>query len=393
MKRFTLTKKLKEKASAPIPTEIERPTERKEPPLRKWFFRSFLLIIFLGIVYIVFKDVIFVEIKGLVKPEKITVKAPFDGTFIAFASIGDVVEKDHLIGKIYNSKVESGIKSLQETLKLLLSWEDRLKEENSLRRKLEKLTLSTRTYSLSDPITLRKELRSLYREREKLVEMAADTEERLKKLKALVEIGAATELEVEKEKEKLIKLKREIDRVNSKTAQIEGKLKKAKELEKLIKSLKGSPSPLITSLSSIDFQIDRVKQKINELSSSVALSLIKFPFKVKVSQIATTGSYLSKGDNVVTVFNMNNYFVEAYFPPKEAKKIHIGDRVKVLLPTGEKLEGVVEAFEPNLILKPNVLVGPLEKRTLVLPVKIKLINQEGRSIVYENMPVTVLLGG
>jgi len=165
MKRFTLTKKLKEKATAPIPTEIERPTERREPPFRKWFFRSFLFIIFLGIVYIVFKDLIFVEIKGLVRPEKITVKAPFDGTFIAFASVGDLVEKDHPIGKIYNSKVESEIKSLQETLKLLLSWKERLEEENSLRGKLEELTLSTRTYSLSDLATLRKELQSLYRER------------------------------------------------------------------------------------------------------------------------------------------------------------------------------------------------------------------------------------
>lgn len=398
MRRFSLSERFKRKASAPLPTDIERPQEGKEPVLRKWLLRGVILLFLAGLFYFVFKDVIFVKVKGLVRPEKIIVQARTDGTFIAFASVGDIVEPGKVVGKIYNPAVESEIRSLKSTLNLLLNWRDKLEKENlSRKEQLEfnyKLSELSEAARFSDPETIRKELNTLYRERALLLESRADLIRKMRRVKKLIKVGAATELDLESLRDKLVRLESQISAVNSRIAVLREKLKKSEEFKQIAGKMKETigVNPLLPNIASIDSEISAIKSRIEVLESKVSEEFISFPYKVKVASILPSGTNVVKGTQLLSVFNLQKYFVIAYVPPDRSKGIYKGERVGIVLPNGAKLKGVVEGFEPTLVLKPAVLVGPLEKRSLVLPVRIKILenDKEVRKIVYENMPVTIV---
>ena len=398
MKRFKLSDALKKKATAPVPTELERPVQAKESPIRKWILRIIIFFIFLSIVYFVFRDIFFVEVKGLIKPEKIVVYAPFNGVFISFTFVGSIVEPNKPIGKIYNPEIESEIKALKDTLKLLVFWRKKLKEENNNRKELEKINQEirnlTQLYDVPNPQLLKKSLNYLYKQRELLIEKEHQLRRRLIDVKKLVKIGAATKLDLEAIELKLLKIETDINTINSEISKLEDKIKRAEELKKYLKETAKvvDVNPLLPNLSSIDSEISSIEERIQKLSAKVNSEFISFPFKVKVASLIPSGSYVIKGTQVASVFNLNNYYVIAYVPPDRLKRIYIGEYVKVILPNGKKLKGIVSAFKPSLVLKPATLVGPLEKRSLVLPVKIKILleDKEVRKIVYENMPVTVI---
>ncbi len=398
MKRFSLSERFKKKASAPLPTDIERPGREKEPILRKWLLRGTILLILIGLVYFVFKDILFVKVKGLVKPEKIVVQSNTDGTFIAFASVGDELDPGKIVGKVYNPEIESEIKSLKSTLNLLLNWRNKLEEENLLRKKqlelnynLNELSESTRFLA---PETLRKELNDLYQERALLIKTKVDLSKKKSQIKKLIEVGAATELELESIRDKLIRLESQLSTVNAKIAILKEKLKKAKEFKQIAQKLKETTgtNPLLPSIASIDSEISSIKSRLEVLESKVSGEFISFPYKIKVASILPSGTRVVKGTQLLSVYNLQKYYVIAYVPPDKAKNIYVGEKVDIVLPNKKKLEGIVEGFEPSLVLKPAVLVGPLEKRSLVLPVRIKILeeNREVRKIVYENMPVTIV---
>ena len=398
MKRFSLSERFKKKAAAPLPTEIERPQKEREPVLRKWLLRSFILILLAGTIYFVFKDVFFVKVKGLIKPEKITVQSNIDGVFIAFASVGDTVEPNKVIGKVYNPSVESEINALKDTLNLLLNWREKLKQENLSRKELSefnyKLNEISQSMKFSNPKTIKKELESFYRERALLIENKVELSRKLNQIKKLIEIGAATEIELESIKAKLIQIESQISAVNSKITLLRERLKKAKEFQKLAEETKKTLgiNPLLPNIASIDAEISSIKSRIQVLESKVSSEFISFPYRVKVAAILPSGTRVVKGTQLLTVFNTEKYYVIAYVPPEKGKGIYRGEMARIILPNGAKLKGVVEGFEPSLILKPAVLVGPLEKRSLVLPVRIKILGNEKevRKIVYENMPVTIV---
>lgn len=398
MKRFPLSEKFKKKATAPLPTEIERPQAEKEPVLRKWLLRGVLIILLVGVIYFVFRDIFFVKVKGLVKPEKITVQANTDGVFIALASVGETVEPNRVVGKIYNPAIEAEIKALNESIKLLTAWREKLKSENLTRKELTEfnlqLTKASQSLKFSSPETIRKKLESLYEERASLIESITQLSEKLRRIKELIQVGAATELDFESVESKLIRLQSDLSAINSKISDLEERLKKAEEFQKIEKKISRNLeiNPLLPDIVSIDSKIDSIKSRIHVLESEVSSEFISFPFKVKIASILPSGTRVIKGTQVLTALNVQRYYVVAYVPPDRGKGIYVGENVKVILPNGVKLKGTVEGFEPTLVLKPAVLVGPLEKRSLVLPVRIRLLGKEKevRKIVYENMPVTVV---
>ena len=398
MKRFSLSERFKKKASAPLPTDIERPGREKEPVLRKWLLRGTILLILIGLIYFVFKDIFFVKVKGLIKPEKIVIQSNIDGTFIAFASIGDELDPGKIVGKVYNPEIESEIKSLKSTLNLLLNWRSKLEEENLLRRKqlelsynLSKLSESTK---FLDPKTIRTELNNLYRERALLIETKVDLLRKENQIKKLIEVGAATDLEIESLRDKLVRLESQLSTVNAKIALLREKLKKTEEFKQIARKLEETTgaNPLLPNIASIDSEISSIKSRLEALESKVSEEFISFPYRIKIASILPSGTRVVKGTQLLSVYNLQKYYVIAYVPPDKAKNIYVGERVGIVLPNKEKIEGVVEGFEPSLVLKPAVLVGPLEKRSLVLPVRIKILekNREVRKIVYENMPVTIV---
>ena len=398
MKRFSLSERFKKKASAPLPTDIERPGREKEPVLRKWLLRGTILLILIGLIYFVFKDIFFVKVKGLIKPEKIVVQSNTDGTFIAFASVGDELDPGKIVGKVYNPEIESEIKSLKSTLNLLLNWRNKLEEENLLRKKQLELNYNLNELSEStrflEPETLRKELNDLYRERALLIETKVDLLKKKSQIKKLIEVGAATELELESLRDKLIRLESQLSTVNAKIAILKEKLKKAKEFKQIAQKLKETTgtNPLLPNIASLDSEISSIKSRLEVLESKVSGEFISFPYKIKIASILPSGTRVVKGTQLLSVYNLQKYYVIAYVPPDKAKNIYVGEKVGIVLPNKKKLEGIVEGFEPSLVLKPAVLVGPLEKRSLVLPVRIKILeeNREVRKIVYENMPVTIV---
>ena len=399
MKRFSFSSKLRQKAKAPIPTEIERPTQEKEPVLRKWLLRSFLIALVIALAYFVFRDILFTEVKGLVKPEKIVVQSNTDGIFISMVSIGDVVEPNHLIAKVYNPDLEAEIGALKQTLNLLISWRDRLKDENLVRKELtefnQKLSTLSASLTFSDPETIKKQLKALYRERAAILEDIANLSRRLKQVRELLNVGAATQLEVDSIQSKLVNLQASLSTVNLKISELRERLKKAEEFKVLEKKVEESTgiNPMLPNIASIDSEIASIKSRLEVLESKVSNEFISFPHRVKVASILPSGTQVVKGTQLLSVLDMDRFYVVAYLPPDKAKDVYRGQEVKIILPNGAKLKGTVESFEPTLVLKPAVLVGPLEKRTLVLPVRIKISGEkEVRKLVYENMPVTVVFG-
>jgi hypothetical protein len=400
MKRFSLSEKFKRKAAAKAPLEIERPSKQEEPLLRKWFLRGILLLMVAALAYFVLKDVFFVEVRGLIRPEKITVESPSDGIFIPLASVGDVVEPNKPVAKIYNPQLEAEIKALTKSLRLLELWREKLKEENAARKELEELRQKVdkafRLYTVPDPKALREELDSLYQQRKYLLEDLVDKERKLKRLKELVTVGAATESELLTLKSTIDKIRSSISALNSKIARLKDELRRAEQLKRLAKEIKEVVgfNPLYPNLASIDRDIDTIRSRLKVLESKLSVEFISFPFRVKVSSALPSGSYVVKGTNVLSVLNVEKYFVIAYVPPKLVSKLYRGEFVKILLPNGDKLKGKIVNFEPSLVLKPPVLVGPLEKRELVLPVKIQILGDERevRELVYEDMPVVVVFG-
>ena len=398
MRRFSLSERFKKKASAPLPTDIERPQGEKEPVLRKWLLRGVILFFLASLIYFVFKDVLFVKVKGLIKPEKITVLSNTDGVFISMASVGDILNPGKVVGKVYNPAIESEIKSLKSTLSLLLSWREKLKKENlSRKERLElkyKLSELSEAIRFSDPQTIRKELNTLFRERAFLIENRADLLRNIERVKKLIEIGAATELDLESLRDKLVRLESRISMINSRIAVLQEELKKAEEFRKIAEKIKKTvgENPLLPTIASIDSEISSIKSRIEVLESKVADEFISFHYRVKVASILPSGTRVIKGTQLLSVFNLQKYYVIAYVPPDRAKGIYKGEQVDIILPNGAKLKGVIEGFEPSLVLKPAILVGPLEKRSLVLPVRIKILekDREVRKVVYENMPVTIV---
>jgi len=394
MKRFKLSDKLKERSKAPLPTEIERPTERKEPVLRKWLIRGISLLVILLIFYVLFKDVFMSEVDGLIEPEKITVQAPTDGTVITFFAKGDTVPANKVIAKIYNPELEESIKSLKETISLLMKWKEELKEENEKRKFDIKQSKELSKFSLLVSAPTKEEItRALAALRQKeatLIEEREVLKEEISKLQRLIEVGAATRSELNLKLRQLSTVEAAIADVKAKISQLYAKLKILKSEHPPLNA-DVDINPLLPQLQSVDYQIASLKSNLEKLTSKLNTAFISLPFKVKISSIVPSGSYVSKGTNVLSAVRLDKFIVTAFVQPKDAKKIRIGERVTIILPTGEKVKGEVIKFEPTLVLKPAVLVGPLEKRTLVLPVRIKILEQEEvRKIAYENMPVTVV---
>jgi len=394
MKRFRFSEKLKEKARAPVPTEIERPTERKEPVLRRWLIRGISLLVVILLFYILFKDVFVSEVDGLIEPEKITVQAPTDGTVITFFSEGDTVPPNKTIAKIYNPEIEESIKSLKDTIAMLLKWKEELKAENE-RRKLDikqskELTKFSLLVSAPTREELARALSALKQKEASLIEEREVLKEEIRKLQKLIEVGAATRSELTLKLKQLTSVEAAIADLKAKMSQLYARLKVLNR-ERPPVDENVEINPLLPQLQSVDYQIASLKSTLEKLTSKLDTAFISLPFAVKISQIVPSGSFVSKGTQVLSAVRMDKFIVTAFVDPKDAKKIRIKDRVTVILPTGEKIKGEVIKFEPTLVLKPAVLVGPLEKRTLVLPVRIKILEEkEVRKIAYENMPVTVV---
>lgn len=330
MKRFSFSNKLKQKAKAPVPTEIERPVQEKEPVLRKWVLRGFLVALVIALAYFVFKDILFTEVKGLVKPEKIVVQSNTDGIFISMVSVGDIVEPNRLIAKVYNPDLEAEIKSLKQTLELLISWRDKLKKENLARKELtefnqELSTLST-SLTFSDTETIRKQLKALYRERAVILENIANLSHRLNQVKELLSVGAATQLEVDSIKSKLASLQSSLSAVNFKINELREKLKKAEEFKLLERKVKESTgvNPMLPNIASIDSEIASIKSRLEVLESKVSSEFISFPHRVKIASILPSGTRVVKGTQLLSVLDMEKFYVVAYLPPDEAKSVYRG---------------------------------------------------------------------
>jgi len=396
MKRVKFSEKLKERSRAPVPTEIERPTERKEPVLRKWLVRGITLLVLLLLIYVLFKDVFTSQVDGLIEPERITVQAPTDGTVITFYSKGDTVPAGKTIAKIYNPELEESIRSLKETLQILIKWREQLKEENE-RRKLDiKQNKELTKFSLVATVPTKEELaRAIAALKKKEVALVRERENlkaEISKIEKLIEVGAATQSELNLKLRQLASVEAALADLKARLSQLYAKLKVLKS-EKPPLNADVEINPLLPQLQSLDYQIASVKSSLEKLTSKLNVAFISLPFEVKISSIVPSSSYVSKGTNVLSAVRLDKFIVTAFVEPKKAKDIKVGQRVTVVLPTGEKLKGEVIKFEPTLVLKPAVLVGPLEKRTLVLPVRIKILEEkEVRKIAYENMPVTVVFG-
>jgi len=393
MRRFKLSTKLKEKAQAPLPTEIERPGAPKEPAVRKWLLRLITLAALLGVIYFVFKDIFLTEIDGLIEPEKITVQAPTDGTLITYYDKGDTVPPNKVIAKIYNPEVEESLQGLKETLKVLLKWKEELKSENIRRKEEIEENRKTATFSLllQTPTAdeIEKELRLLKEKEARLLEERELLKSQILKIKRLITEGAATQGELTAKIKQLTAVETSLADVRAKIYQLKEKLKIIRNRPPLKEKVE--TNPLLPQIATIDYQISSLRATIEKLSSKLSSSFISFPFEVRISEILPSGSFVSKGTNIITAIRPDRFMVTAFVEPKKASKIRIGERVTIVLPNGTRLKGEVVKFEPTLVLKPAVLVGPLEKRTLTLPVRIRILEEkEVRKIVYENMPVTVI---
>ncbi len=396
MKKFTLSKKLKEKAQAPESIELERP-EAKEYTLRKWFIRLAPLVLIGVVLYFIFKDVFFLELDGLIVPEKVKYTSPIEGRFIAYAKVGDVVEPNKVIGKIYNPSFETEKKVLSENLQMYTMWKEKLKNENFNRKKLnlinQEIAKLNQISRIDNPESIKKEIELLKRNKELLLKEEEVLKKKISDIEDLIKIGGATEGELLAVRKDLVKIQLNITSIDSKINKLYDRLAKLTPLVNLLKKESSTieTNPLLPNLIYLERDISSLKSKLNILDSKSSVENISFPFRAKIASILPSNSFISSGVDVVTVFNIDSYKIVAYALPEDAKQLSVGMQVSLILPSGEKLEGIISGFGSTLVLKPTVLVSPLEKRKLVLPVMVKLPQGEilRREMLYENMPVKI----
>jgi len=392
MRRFKLSEKLRKKAQAPLPTEIERPTGEKEPKFRKWLIRIISISIVLAIAYILFQNIFISKVDGLIEPEEITVESPADGTILSFFDEGDFVPAGKTIAKVFNPEVEKSIKDLNFTIRELIKWKKELEKENQRRKEEVKANKELSQFSLliSTPSKeeIVKEIRILKSKEARLLEEKTLIESEISRLRRLVQLGAATSSELEAKLRKLSTVESALADVRATMVKLKTKLKLLKEKPTLAQV---DINPLLPQIQSLDYQIISLENTVRKLSAKLSTFYISFDYPVKISEILPSGSAVSKGTVILKAIRPDKLVVTAFVEPKKANRLRIGDRARIVLPNGVKLEGEIVRFGSSLILKPAVLVGPLEKRTLVLPVKIEILEpKEVRKIAYANMPVTVI---
>ncbi|WP_457627203.1 HlyD family secretion protein [Persephonella sp.] len=391
MKKFNIGKKLKEQRQPLQPPEIGRePVDRKTVIRRKWFFRIVYTVVILLILWLLLKDLFITQTKGLVKIREITVTAPENGYFRPLCKAGDKVEPERPLGQIKNPEIEGELESLKETLSLLIQWRERIKEENEKRQRLERIKSYMKIASTTsvDITGLENQLNEAKKLRQEVKQQVIHQEEKIQQLKKLVGNGVVSLSDIQAEEQRLISLRRQLLDIEDRVLTLESRLK-AIRAEKRLLSKYPEIQPMIAQIESIDEKISRIKSRIKVLSSSIKDSTISLPYSVVIQSVLPENRYVTKGETVITALRPDEYYIEAYVEKNKLDEVIIGRKVTIVLPDGNEIEGVIEEKGSSYILKPHILVGPLERRDLVLPVKIK--PEKGvENVLHNNMPVDII---
>ncbi|WP_457643183.1 HlyD family secretion protein [Persephonella sp.] len=394
MKRFTVSKKLKESMSSPKPPEVQREVSEKIPFWRKYFLQIVIVIFMILFVWFVFNVLYREKIKGLVKFEKITLEAPVSGTFIALASDGEVVERNHVIGKIINPELDEKIKALKDELTFLEKLKKDLEKEKQLKNKMIAFNQLLTIYNLPDRKSIQKRLSINKNFLKQLEQQISLLEKRVSKIEELIKVGSATEFDLDKVRGQLFRLQRERIDLEMDIEKLQGQLRKLDRIESLFKTV--NPENYSTTspeVANVEILIRKAEKEIEILKKKLHSTQFSFPFDVQVVHLLPSNSYVFEGSTVGRVINLNSFYVKGYIPPEILDDVFVGRKVNVILPDGKKLKGIIEGFGAEVVPKPAMLVGSLEKKRYVLPVKIRLTSYTDfiKNNIYENMPVEIEL--
>ena len=381
MKRFSISKNLRERFRAPTPLEVEHPPPLPPSRARKWFLRIVSFFIFIGILIVLFREFFTYRFTGIIESDKSVIYSTISGKFESYVKVGNKVEKGKVIGIIKNPSREKEIEALIQKIKKLEKIKKKISKEGTRKAKQDKILVTLRVNS---PQSIKKEISILKNRLNQIEKEERELESRLNKVKKLLNKGYATLYDINLLRNNLKNLVKEKERIQIELTAKEEELKKATYLSKT-----GTPpNPFLPLITSIDTQIEQTKAQLERLKSE-SVQLIKAPFPAKVSFVFPSCSTINTGEKVVELIKENSYKVIVYIPSKVLTEVKLGDEALVKLPSGKILKGNIVKINPNLKLKPPFLVGPLEKRGLHGEIEIKL--KEKGNELYENLPVTVYI--
>ena len=381
MRRFSISRKLRERFRAPTPLEVEHPPPIPPSKARKWFLRIASLLIFGGLLIIIFKEFLTYRFSGVVEPEKSVIYSTVPGRFKPRVKVGDDVEKGQVIGVIENPVKKQEIKALRERIEKLKELKEELLTAGRKAVKREESLTLLRVPSVK---ALEKEIRVLEGKKRELLMEEEELKEKAEKVRELIKKGYATLYDLAPIENRLKKIKDELAKTEVELEKAEEELKKTLYLARVGEP----PNPLLPAVASVESQIEQIKALIEKLKEESSYKIIA-PFKARVSYLFPPDSTITSGEKIAELLKERSYRVIAYVPPKVVNKLKVGDKALVKLPSGKVLKGEIVKVRPQLILKPFFLVGPLEKREL--NGEVEIILKEGEDAVYENLPVTVVI--
>jgi len=391
MKKFNIGKKLKEYRQPLQPPEIGRkPVDKKTIIIRKWFFRFVYTVVILLILWLFLKNIFITQTKGLVKIREVTITAPESGYFRPLCKEGEIVVAERPLGEIYNPELDEELRTLKSTLEMLTDWKEKIIVENEKRREFERINNYIKMLSATtiDSTRLKAQIEQAEKLKNQLEEQLKRQEKKVDNLQKFVKSGVASILDLQYEEERLLSLRSRLIEIEEKIALLESKLK-AIDTEKRLLTQYPSIDPLIMQIVTVEERISDVQRRINVLSSSLKSTIIKLPYKVKIQNVEVKDKYVTVGETVITALKPDAYYIEAYVEKDKIDEVIKGREVKIILPGDREIFGIIEDVSSSYILKPHILVGPLEKRDLVLPVKI--IPEEGvENVLHNNMPVEII---